>query len=36
MRLFRQKTFGEWSDPFNEVKEYLSTVLPANQLRMVS
>lgn len=36
MRLFRQKTFSEWSDPFNEVKEYLSTVLPANELRMVS
>jgi hypothetical protein len=36
MKLFRQKVFGEWSHPFNELKEYLATVLPENQLRSVA
>jgi hypothetical protein len=36
MTLIRQKTFGEWDDPFNEVKEHLSKILPANQLRRVA
>jgi hypothetical protein len=36
MKLFRQKTYGEWSDPFNEVKEQLSQIIPAAQLRRVA